>query len=661
MASGQFRVVLTSVTGRNGTDAPELLGNQEAAEIINVDLHRSGWRRRAGGNDTSISGTTFTTADIKSLVTHTPSANLAAAELWAAAGTTLARYAAAAWTVPTITDGLADANNVMGASINGKLYLAFNPAAVDAEGHLRLHVYDPTNVLGAKVRRTGLTKPNPPSGAVDVGPGALVGPRWYRIQTIIKDGSGNILAASELSNAFFFTPSGVNAAITVTRGAATGDEETHWRLFAAATTGPQADIYYQVVADTFSGTLTGTEAISGAPPDFSLATPGTVAETVGKYTNWECVRFLVTDGNRLIGAGNFTPGGASSRVWFSAILGTGIGDLERVPQTTDQNNFIDLDEDDGGGITGLTRPIDGIIYVFKQSRIYKLLPTGDASAPYARGWISSSVGCISQRSVVYAEDEFGRPCVYFWSLIGPYRLGADGLQYCGYDIEDVWDSITPGAAYPDTPLFGVYNQRKQQVAYWLNPSSTTQPVLRFHLRNGRGTDKGIRGGWVKNEGDIQKAYHAVMFNNVAADAIYRPHVGFNSGATATKLVIYETTDTTDDGTAFTASVLSRAIATGDQAFAADIDHGMMKLHLIAAAVSSVTLRVSTIRDFNIDPDRTSDISLAASGTETRISKECEDLTIQDAGFTQIKVADQSVANPWIVDAVVAVFQAQEPR
>src|SRR5262245_27648155 len=118
MASGQFRVVLTSVTGRNGTDAPELLGNQEAAEIINVDLHRSGWRRRAGGNDTSISGTTCTTADIKSLVTHTPSANLAAAELWAAAGTTLARYAAAAWTVPTITDGLADANNVMGASIN---------------------------------------------------------------------------------------------------------------------------------------------------------------------------------------------------------------------------------------------------------------------------------------------------------------------------------------------------------------------------------------------------------------------------------------------------------------------------------------------------------------------------------------------------------------
>lgn len=50
-------------------------------------------------------------------------------------------------------------------------------------------------------------------------------------------------------------------------------------------------------------------------------------------------------------------------------------------------------------------------------------------------------GSIRQERAILAEDEAKRPCIYFFSAQGPYRLGAQGLECCGHDIEDIWATI----------------------------------------------------------------------------------------------------------------------------------------------------------------------------------------------------------------------------
>jgi hypothetical protein len=41
----------------------------------------------------------------------------------------------------------------------------------------------------------------------------------------------------------------------------------------------------------------------------------------------------------------------SSRVWFTPRLGTDEGDDERIPNSVDHQNYIDLDEKDGTSLT----------------------------------------------------------------------------------------------------------------------------------------------------------------------------------------------------------------------------------------------------------------------------------------------------------------------
>src|SRR5262249_44739127 len=157
------------------------------------------------------------------------------------------------------------------------------------------------------------------------------------------------------------------------------------------------------------------------------------------------VKYLVTDGNRLLGAGAWEPsgvtsGGKNSRVWYTPVLGSADkGDDERVPNQTTQKNWVDLNENDGGGVTGLG-VLNGTPIAFKYRQIYRLTPTGDVTTPYLPKKLIDGVGCVSHKSITVGEDEVGHPALYFLSHKGAYRLVMSGagiaLQYLWRDNED---------------------------------------------------------------------------------------------------------------------------------------------------------------------------------------------------------------------------------
>ena len=149
----------------------------------------------------------------------------------------------------------------------------------------------------------------------------------------------------------------------------------------------------------------------------------TLSEQTGQFvvpTSW---KYVITDGNRLLGAGAWETGGKNSRVWFTPVLGsTDHADDERIPNTTTQKNWVDLNENDGGFITGLGGPIDGAVWAFKYRQIWKLVPTSDVSTPYLAKKRTTGIGCIEHRTIALAEDETGQPALYFMSHKG--RIGS---------------------------------------------------------------------------------------------------------------------------------------------------------------------------------------------------------------------------------------------
>ena len=157
-------------------------------------------------------------------------------------------------------------------------------------------------------------------------------------------------------------------------------------------------------------------------------------------------KYLLVDEARLLLAGWWptAPVGTNSyesRVWWTPIL----YDPSQVANDEHLNLFlnpyIDFDPGDGGEILGLGGPLFDCPYVFKFNRIYKMVRTGLPDAPYRPVTITKSCGCIHQRTIVRGEDENGAEALYFLSKRGPYRIGAQGLQYLGRDIEDLWKKV----------------------------------------------------------------------------------------------------------------------------------------------------------------------------------------------------------------------------
>lgn len=638
--------------GRNGTDPPLSLPDNQAVEVLNIDWREGtiGSKRRGSDAVATTGGTAFSGV-LSGLFRFVPGLLEAFAELWAIdAAPLVKRYTAALGTFANVTldDAMLVSDGVVSATLNGKLFLAYT-SAVD-----RLHVYDPS-LASPRVRRVGIAPGTDPPTVANSAVGGTVPAelaywrvRWTQIV------NGVTVRRSEPTPSVVFTPDGAHDNIVITRPTPPGEGETHWELEVSLDNAVWSVLY----TDTTLPIATTVAGFSGSPSAAFPILP--ISDLIGTYSLFPSVGLLLSDGNRLLGAQGLLGGGLgsskSSRIYYTPVLGsTDQGDDERVPQTTKQKNYVDLNENDGGGLTGLGGPVDGSVWAFKGRQIWKLTPTGVDTAPYVTTKRTDGVGCIAHKSIVVAEDDAGAPALYFMSHKGPYRLSAAGLQYLGHDNEDLWRTLNLEA---DVVSHAVWHADMHQVWFWVATGSDTAPGLKmiFDVKLGHvdGMQQ-VRGGWARHDGPSAAARCSVMAPNTLSTGgrALKPYIGRASGTALWKC---DTTSLDDAGTAIQAYVITKPLPAVE---ALHRRMGTQEPHVLAKAQASTSLSVVMTRDFGKEA-RSAAVDLSPAGGETRVIRKLEGLEMADAHFVQVTVGDTSaVANTWTVDSIAVPVRMQE--
>lgn len=540
---------------------------------------------------------------------------------------------------------------------NGKMYCA------RLSTYDRLHVMDRRDATNL-IRRVGLLRPTAPS-VTNNGAGTYAGFRYYRIQFKTIDFTGRTRRQSNLGDPIGFTPSGAGASVRVSPGTTGGETNiTHWVVFGSSDNA----LYYDISGNLDITTTTffdDTIAVTNYPNYV-------VAPEEGAYNTWPSVKYLLAGVDRLIGFGAFggtdgrggnvsTPG----RVWFSPVMGTTTtDDDERVPVVlagnTPLQNWIDVGRGTGAVDRGLGGPIDGNILVFQSRGVYLLVPTGNVFAPFKRVTISTDVGAI-ENSIFTGQDELGRPCVYWLDeTAGPYRYGANGLQWLGYDVRDEW-ALFNWTAAEFKRAHGCFHNDTQTAFFWITQSDTIgvgspNRLLRFNARLGKDTGPtGVRFGWTADSGDYAAALGSVIIRKsvngagASASAIFQPVV-----ATGPKLLVRDPTQITDDGTVYVASVRSKVIDFSGAPF--QVKQLVMDWLYLQAPRVATAMQVALFRNFIDQAPTVAAKTLAppAQFAESRVLLRYEGLNSQDAFALQIELADQNAVAAtatWLVDFV----------
>lgn len=331
---------------------------------------------------------------------------------------------------------------------NGKLYFCYDSNVN------RLHVWD-----GTSVRRVGLGIATAPTVAT-LGGAGLNFTRYYRQRNTVQV-SGVTVRRSEPSTSATITLVD-DSGVQVTKGAVSGENETHWEVeYADAAAGP----WYRAAT-----VVVGTTTYDDTAATISTTT---LTDTEGLYVPPPAAKYILTDGGVLLMAGAWESSAATgqtspfhNRVWFTRPLGsTDISDDESITQTTDLKNWIDVG--DPGPITGLAGPLYGDVIVFKSKSIWKLVPTGNLNAPYSKVCIHPGMGAIDQVAIVNGTLK-GIPAIFFANSRGVWALTAGGFQLIsdGFFTDIEKDSMrAPDLANNTRHARMAYDDDEQQV--WL--------------------------------------------------------------------------------------------------------------------------------------------------------------------------------------------------
>ena len=663
-------VVLSDLRGgRNDTDPPMSLRADQAVEYLNCHWKDTQFAAKRGGSATvtDTGGTAFS-GGMQSLFRHVRGALETAAEWWGidGAATPIVKRMTGSTSFANVTldDAIATApKDVVAATLNGKLFLAYD-STVD-----RLHVYDP-NLGAPRVRRVSFATPAAPTAA-NTGAGAYAAVlRYYRVRWLQMTGT-TVNRRSEPSASVSFTPSGSGTHARVTQPAAAGEGETHWEI--------------EVSLDNSAWTLlagVGTNVALATGTQIAIATTtyddneaataanyaeGDASEAAGTYAIFPSVRYLISDGNRLLGTGSWESGGATSggrtaRIWFTPVLGSSDkGDDERAVNTATQKNYIDLNENDGGGNTGLGGPMSGVPFAFKYRQVWRLTPTGDVSVPYLPKKLRDDIGSISHKSIAIGEDQAGRPALYFYSHRGPYRITTDaGLQYLGRDNEVTWRSVNLAAT--GVVCHSVYYPDLHQWWVWIATGSANDPDVKmmFDVQNGFPDEHNqVRGGWAKHDGPTAGARCACLMSNTLGASMssdLKPYIG---RATGTALQRCDTSALDDAGTDFQAYVKPRPIQATSQLGQLI---GLKEPYLLAKTLASVTLTLSTDRDFGAETRTHTATLTAEEGSQTRVFKKFEGAGVGHAKVLQVQVGDGAAQEgAWVIDALILPTTAEGIR
>lgn len=622
-------LTITSLRGgMNNSDPPSSLTPDQAVLLQNVETFESmlGERRKGSAAiDLTSSSLTSHTA-VTFLYRHTPSEDETAAELWAlgvtfASNTSQLARKTTAWSTVAPVDAItvtgAYAFSVQAQSLHGKLFLAYK-SAVD-----RLHVWD-----GTTLRRSGLAAPSAAPTGGNAGVGTFSGKRYYRTRETVMSGS-TVTLRSEPSSVLTFTPSGTGASATVTKPATTNTNATHWEIEASL---DNANFYR--MAQIVIATTTHSDSVAF---NTGYRATGTLSDDIEDYAVIPSVRYLATDGDRLLCGGSYEDAStASDIIWTPVINDPGDGNDERIPVDTD--NRVSLDGREGGDLTGLSNPVYGYIYATKLSAIYRGVRSGLRARAYDFLAITKKSGAL-HGSLVEGVDAGGNACLYALDpKIGPIIISLKGVQRCGKDIQKTWKRLNIDAT--QAVCRAVYYPDKLQVHWWIAVDGANAPTLRIVLQTNesRNTDDGVRRGWsIHTIPTGTHVYAACLFadnieDNAARSLALVPFIGTDD---ATGLIQQCDTGDDDNGTAYTAQITTRPI------IAAGIlnQFGAMSGGLLAEAAAGVTVRVSASRDFGVETLAPIDVPLDPEGSETDVIKAIDDFSFSELRSLQVVISD----------------------
>lgn len=632
--------------GRNGQDPPSILSDDMAAEAFDVVFDGGLVAKRKGSATQALGGDAYT--GHAALYRFVPGQSDAAAQLMIASDDLKILRVAAGTSASNLT--LADSLEGAGyeadfATLNGKCYIAYN------SDENRLHVFHPA-ISTTLVRRAGLETPAAATVA-DTGAGTYPATlRYYRIQWVTELG-GTDQRASNLGASVSFTPVGTGSAARVTRPSAPGEGETHWRVYGSE----DDESYFLLSSDIAIATTTYDDSVNPSEYD-----DGDIPPDEGAFTPFPSVKFLCSTGDRLLGFGAYETAAGDSmaprngRVWFTPVLDSSdFDDDERVDASL--GGYIDVSRDAGAEDRGIVGPLDNQILVGLSRGLYILIPTGSAALPYRRIVLTKTLGMVSQKSSFMGEDEFGRPCIYFLEPSkGPYRYGASGLQWLGYDVQDVWANFSPAEAIP---AIGMYDEETRRVIWAIATEGSTSPslLLIFHVREGQATQtEGVRYGWARWTRQANQWSACVMFSETLGATMSRNLKPYQGGTTLSR---YEDDAATDDsGTAFQSYATSKVYLTDDIRTKMRCQQG----YLQAEASDHTEIQLTLTPTFGRE-SRTYAVPIDADApNQTRVIKKFEDVDIAETNGVQITVGDASaISNQWVLDQVaIPVEYYEEP-
>lgn len=608
----------------NDTDPALSLPDDQCVSALNVEWVTSVLaERRRGADAIDIAGSGLVGNDrVTFLHRHLPTSDEGAAELWALGVTGTSASALCRKTTSWSTVSPIDAITITGTyqyqlqavSLHGKMFVA-HKSAVN-----RLHVWD-----GATLRRAGQAPPAlAPTGANTAAAGTFSGTRYYRTREIY----GNVtpVRKSEPSPVLTFTPSGTKTGVTVTRPTAVANEgATHWDLEASLDNANFYDIARMAIATTTSDDLNAT-----------YATAYTLSEQIGDYTTIPSGKFLLVDEDRLIILGSFDDDTLASRMtWTPVYNDPGGGNDERIP--LDPVSFRDLDTFEGGGITGAVGPVNGEIWIFKRSHIYKAVRTGVRSNAYDVICITKKRGALPG-SMVEGVDQAGSPCVYFLDpKVGSCRIGSNGVvQRCGRDIATTWRTVNINAA--NVVSRAVFYDTPGQVHWFVATGSSDSPDTRLvlHVDYTRDTLEGVRRGWARWNGPSAAALAVCLYAtnidaNTTRSLTLAPFVGLSTSPAPWR------TDTADDdnGTAFTASLQTKPYAPASILNKFAVQKGAV----LGKATADASISIVATRDFGLETKPAITATFTPEASESQVVVPLDDLTFSNVRTMDFTISD----------------------
>lgn len=628
----------------NESDMPANVPEDQVAVADNVEFFYSSLgERRLGCMPIDITDSELQVGTVGvHLAENFPTNDITEPEYWGITANVddsafMGRYFAGAWSrvVPDdpIIASAPDIYHIRSQPLNGNMFFAYPNSGLTSEVDVtgRVHVWD-----GASLRRAGLRQPSEAPTAADEGSGAYPATvRYFRIRYIARNGTA-VLRRSEPSASLAFTPSGSGAGATVTRPGLIDEGETDWELEASTD-----DAFYYTVQTIAASVTTATDTTDLSTQVY--ADEGPLSEDIGTYDLLPNARFLAADADRLLLGGHWTDQALQSRVmWTPVFSDPGAGNDERLPLSTGGDNFVDLDNYEGGALTAISQMSNGTWYAFKWSQIYRLTRTGDILHAYDPVCISKTRGALPE-SVTTGVDEAGRACLYFADpSIGPCMLGAAGLREIT-GLRSTWKRVNVNSGV--IPCRVVYYPDKQQVIWWFAADSADTPNLGWKLQVNQmqAAEAGsVRGAWSLVSGVLATATSAAIWHETTEEEGVvrlraRPFIWLLARDEDHNLPTVQRCDCldTDDDEPYCACLLSRPYY---QAGIANF-WGVMNVAILGTASLTAAVAIGLVRDFGIE-ETGETIDLVPTGFQTFTMRRIDNLDMSESQAIQFRVGDE---------------------